>query len=258
MSAQEMYIVQFLANKSSSDLGHVHADTDMARMFNRTAQNLPAEEKMQRHFLINLLAIIMQKPLDRSILSTHLFSPGSLRHTWPLGSSHQHVIGGVHYDCGVQFTEDHIMTHAQGPLQDPSTAHFVTLLSWGALSLGHMLFPEVHHAIYGPVMSQRGIDTRIEAGTDHAWLSTFMHMRVESCWRGLQVKAGLFGDMRMLILNKGLQGLLDTPAAVAADRQTFGSRSESGAFEGALRNLFYTAYNHRQVDQYAHAACYDR
>ena len=189
----------------------------------------------------------MKQTSDHSILFTHLFNPGSIYNTWPLGSSHQHVIGGVHYDCGVQFTEDHIMTYAQGPLQDAPTAHFVTLLSWGALCLGHMLFPEVHGAIYGPVMSHRTIDTRIAAATDHAWLSTFMHMRVESCWRGLQVRAGLSGDTRMLILNQGLRGLLDSPAAVAADRQTFGSRQDSVAFENALRDLFYSAYNHRQA-----------
>ena len=94
-------------------------------------------------------------------------------------------------------------------------------------------------------MSQRGIDPRIAAPTEHAWLSTFMLMRVESCWRGLQLKAGLFGDMRMLLLNTGLHELVVNDAAVAADRQAFGSRQECAAMETALRDIFYAGYNAR-------------
>ena len=247
MTPQEEFVLKFLANLSSQQLEHVHADTDLACMFDRAARTLSADSRMQRHFLVNLLAAIMQQPLDSSILYTHLFNPGNVRNSFPLGSVHPQPVGGVHFDCGVQFTADHDMVGAQAPLQDPASAHFVTLLSWGAFSLGHMFYSDVHATIYGPVMSQRGIDPRIAAATDHAWLSTFMMMRVESCWRGLQVKAGLSADVRMLVLNQGLHDLLNTDAAKQADRRTFGSRQECVYLESALRDIFYAAYNGRQV-----------
>ncbi|KAL0055748.1 hypothetical protein WJX82_004037 [Trebouxia sp. C0006] len=174
---------------------------------------------------------------------------GRVRRTFPLGSIRADVVGGAHFDCGVQFTEDHDMVGAQPPLQDPASAHFVTLLSWGAFCLGHMFFDDVHATIYGPVMSHRGIDSRIRAALDHAWLSTFMLMRVESCWRGLQLKAGLSTHLCMLVLNQGLHNLLNTEAAKQADRQTFGSKQECVALESALRDVFYAAYNRRQEMQ---------
>lgn len=245
MTPKEEFVLHFLANLSSQQLDHVHADTDMAHTFDRATEDLSAETRSQRHFLVNLLAYIMQQPPNSSILSTHLFTPGKVHGSFPLGSTYGHPVGQVHYDCGVQFTEDHDMVGAQPPLQDAASAHFVTLLSWGALSLGHMLFSDVHATIYGPVMSHRGIDPRIAAATDHAWLSTFMLMRVESCWRGLQLKAGLSGDLRMLVLNGGLHNLLNTLPAEQADRQTFSSRQECVALETALRDVFYTAYNSR-------------
>ncbi|KAL0023291.1 hypothetical protein WJX77_003895 [Trebouxia sp. C0004] len=249
MTPKESFVLTFLARLSSRDLKHVHADTDMARMFDRDAHTLTADTRTQRHFLVNLVATIMQQPPDSSILCTHLFHPGTVHNTFPLGSVHAHVVGGVHFDCGVQFTEDHDMVGAQPPLQDPASAHFVTLLSWGAFCLGHMFFDDVHATIYGPVMSHRGVDPRIGGVSDHAWLSTFMLMRVESCWRGLQLKAGLPADVRMLVLNRGLHNLLNTDSAKQADRQTFGSRQECIALESALRDVFYGAYNWRQVMQ---------
>jgi len=247
MTPKESFVLKFLAHLSSQDLDHVHGDTDMARMFDRDTQNLTADSRTQRHFLVNLLATIMQQPPDSSILSTHLFNPGRVHNTFPLGSVHAHAVGPVHFDCGVQFTEDHDMIGAQPPLQDPASAHFVTLLSWGAFCLGHMFFNDVHATIYGPVMSHRGIDPRIGAVSDHAWLSTFMLMRAESCWRGLQLKAGLPADLRMLVLNQGLHNLLNTDSAKQADRQTFGSRQECITLESALRDVFYAAYNRRQA-----------
>ncbi len=247
MTPKESFVLKFLAHLSSQDLDHVHGDTDMARMFDRDAQKLTADSRTQRHFLVNLLATIMQQPPDSSILSTHLFNPGRVHNTFPLGSVHAHAVGPVHFDCGVQFTEDHDMIGAQPPLQDPASAHFVTLLSWGAFCLGHMFFNDVHATIYGPVMSHRGIDPRIGAVSDHAWLSTFMLMRAESCWRGLQLKAGLPADLRMLVLNQGLHNLLNTDSAKQADRQTFGSRQECITLESALRDVFYAAYNRRQA-----------
>ena len=247
MTPKESFVLKFLAHLSSQDLNHVHGDTDMARMFDRDAQTLTADTRTQRHFLVNLLATIVQQPPDSSILSTHLFNPGTVHRTFPLGSVRADVVGGVHFDCGVQFTEDHDMVGAQPPLQDPASAHFVTLLSWGAFCLGHMFFDDVHPTIYGPVMSHRGIDPRIRADSDHAWLSTFMLMRVESCWRGLQLKAGLSADLRMLVLNQGLHNLLNTELAKHADRQTFGSKQECIALESAMRDVFYAAYNRRQA-----------
>ena len=245
MAPKEEFVLLFLAKLSSQQLHHVHHDTDMARMFDRTSQRLPTDDRMQQHFLVNLLASIVQQPPDSSILQTHLFSPSRIRGSWPIGSTYNSPVGGAHYDCGVQFSEDHQLIGAQPPLQDPPSAHFVTLLSWGALTLGHMLFQDVHAGIYGPVMSQRGIDPRIAAPTDHAWLSTFMLMRVESCWRGLQLKAGLSGDMRMLLLNRALHEIVASNTATAADRHAFGSRQECAAMETALRDIFYAAYNAR-------------
>lgn len=231
-----------LAKLSSQQLDHVHGDTDMARMFDRTSHTLPTDDRMQRHFLVNLLASIVQQPPDSSILQTHLFDPSRVRGTWLIGSTYH---PGAHYDCGVQFSEDHEMYRARPPLQDPPSAHFVTLLSWGALTLGHMLFQDVHAGMYGPVMSDRSIDPRVAGPTDHAWLSTFMFMRVESCWRGLQLKAGLSGDMRMVLLNRGLHEIVANNAATAADRQAFSSSEERMAMEIALRDIFYAAYNAR-------------
>ena len=245
MTPKEEFVLLFLAKLSSQQLDHVHHDTDMARMFDRTSQRLPSDDRMQRHFLVNLLASIIQQPPDSSILQTHLFTPSSVHGSWPIGSTYGHPVGGVHYDCGVQFSEDHQLIGAQPPLQDPPSAHFVTLLSWGALTLGHMFFQDVHAGIYGPVMSHRGIDPRIDAPTDHAWLSTFMFMRVESCWRGLQLKAGLSGDLRMLLLNRALHEIVANNAVTAADRQAFGSRQLCAAMETALRDIFYAAYNAR-------------
>ena len=246
MTPKEEFALLFLAHQSSQQLHHVHADTDMARMFDRITHDLPADSRQQRHFLVNLLATIMQQPPDSSILCTHLFTPGLINQTWGLGSTRNAIVGNGHYDCGVQFTEDHNMVAARAPIQDPSSAHFVTLLSWGALVLGHMLFSDVHAAIYGPIMSPRQIDPRIAAATDHAWLSTFMLMRVESCWRGMQLKAGLSGDLRMLLLNRGLHDLLNAIPALA-DRQTLSSTQECTAFESALHDIFYGAYNSRQA-----------
>ena len=140
MTPKEEFVLLFLAKLSSQQLEHVHHDTDMARMFDRTSDRLSTDDRMQRHFLINLLASILQQPPDSSILRTHLFSPGSIQGTWAIGSTYNQPVGGPHYDCGVQFTQDHELIRAQPPLQDPPSAHFVTLLSWGALTLGHMLF----------------------------------------------------------------------------------------------------------------------
>ena len=245
MTPKEEFVLLFLAKLSSQQLTHVHGDTDMARLFDRTSHTLPTDDRMQRHFLVNLLASILQQPPHSSILQTHLFNLSRVRGSWPIGSTYNHPVGGVHYDCGVQFSEDHELYRARPPLQDPPSAHFVTLLSWGALTLGHMLFQDVHAGIYGPVMSQRGIDPRVAGPTDHAWLSTFMFMRVESCWRGLQLKAGLSGDMRMLLLNRGLREIVASHAATVADRQAFGSSQECLAMETALRDIFYSAYNAR-------------
>ena len=243
MTPKEEFVLLFLAKLSSQQLDHVHHDTDMARMFDRTSQRLPSDDRMQRHFLVNLLALIIQQPPNSSILQTHLFTPSSVHGSWPIGSTYGHPVGGVHYDCGVQFSEDHQLIGAQPPLHDPPSAHFVTLLSWGALTLGHMFFQDVHAGIYGPVMSHRGIDPRIDAPTDHAWLSTFMFMRVESCWRGLQLKAGLSGDLRMLLLNRALHEIVANNAVTAADRRAYSSRGECAAMETALRDIFYAAYN---------------
>ena len=242
MTPKEEFVLLFLAKLSSQQLAHVHSDTDMARMFDRTSHTLPNDDRVQRHFLVNLLASIVQQPSDSSILQTHLFNPSTVRGTWLIGSTYN---PGAHYDCGVQFSQDHETYRARPPLQDPPSAHFVTLLSWGALTLGHMLFQDVHAGIYGPVMSHRNIDDRVAGPTDHAWLSTFMFMRVESCWRGLQLKAGLSGDMRMVLLNRGLHEIVANHAATAADRQAFGSSQERVAMETALRDIFYAAYNAR-------------
>ena len=234
MTPKEEFVLLFLAQLSSQQLQHVHQDTELARMFDRTSQGLAPDTRMQRHLLVNLLASIMQQPADSSILQTHLFTPSRLVGSWPIGSTYNHPVGQVHYDCGVKFTEDHELIGAQPPLQEPPSAHFVSLLSWGALALGHMLFQDVHAGTYGPVMSHRGIDARIAAPTDHAWLSTFIFMRVESCWRGLQIKAGLTGDMRMLLLNSALHRMLTDNAAITANRQTFASRQECTAAEIAF------------------------
>ena len=59
------------------------------------------------------------------------------------------------------------------------------------------------------------------------------------------MKAGLSGDMRMLLLNRGLRDVVTSHAAIAADRQAFGSRQECIAMETALRDIFYAAYNAR-------------
>ena len=140
MTPKEGFVLKFLAHLSSQDLNHVHGDTDMACMFDRDAQSLTADSRTQRHFLVNLVATIMQQPPDSSILSTHLFNPGRVRRTFPLGSIRADVVGGAHFDCGVQFTEDHDMVGAQPPLQDPASAHFVTLPKLGSLLPGaHVL-----------------------------------------------------------------------------------------------------------------------
>lgn len=258
MTPKEEFTLLFLAKLSSQQLAHVHNDTDMARMFDRTSHTLPTDDRMQRHFLVNLLASIIQQPPDSSILQTHLFNPSRMCDSWPIGSTYNNPVGRVHYDCGVRFSEDHEPDGARTPLQDPPSAHFVTLLSWGALTLGHMLFQDVHANIYGPVMSPREMDPRIAGPTDHAWLSTFMFMRVESCWRGLQLKAGLSGDMRMAFLNRGLREIVANNAATAADRQAFGSSQERVAMETALRDIFYAAYNARweSQNQNAPTACH--
>lgn len=245
LSPQEQHILVFLSHMSSQDLGHVHPDTDMARMFDRTSTNLDADALEQRHFLVNVLAAVIQLPPGRSVLATHLLSPGQLYHTWPLGSTKHCRVGAVHFDCGVQLSEDYQMIDAQPPLQDPASVYFVTLISWGAFVMGHMLFEENHASMYGPVMSLRNIDDRIPGATDHAWLSKFLLMRIESCWLGLQYKAGVSADTRMLVLNRALQELLTAVPVSQADKQVFANNEERKAYEAALRDAFYVAYNGR-------------
>ena len=235
----------FLANKSPLESGHVHPDTQMAKILDRSSQDLEADSIMQRHFMFNLLAALVQLPRDSSILATHLYCPGQLQYTWPLGSTRHERIEFVHYDCGVRLSEDYEMLNAREPLQDPASAYFVTLISWGALLWSHTLFPESHTAMYGPVMSQRSIDDRIPGATDHAWLSKFILMRIEASWLGLQFKAGISADLRSLVLNRALEEMLLAPAVAQADRHVFASRNQRLPYETALRDAFFVAYNSR-------------
>ena len=137
------------------------------------------------------------------------------------------------------------MIDAQPPLQDPASVYFVTLVSWGAMLLGHMFFDENHAAMYGPVLSQRDIDDRIPGPTDHAWLSKFMLTRVDSCWLGLQYKAGISADVRLLVLVAAVQQLLQAGPVVEADKQVFATNEERKAYEAALRDAFYVVFNAR-------------
>ena len=257
LSPQQQHILVFLSSMSSQDLDHVHPDTDVARMFDRSNRNVEPDALAQRHFLMNLLSAVMQLSADTSILCTHLYRPGQIHHTWPLGSKHRRV-GGVHFDCGVQISEDYEMLDAQPPLQDPASVYFVTLISWGAFVLGHMLFQKNHAEMYGPVMSHRHIDDRIPGDTDHAWLSKFMLIRIESCWLGLQYKAGVTADLRSLVLNRAVEELLSAASVSQADRQVFANNEERKAFEVALRDAFYVAYNGRWVPLFINweSACY--
>ena len=246
MSPQHQRVLEFLCNQSSQDLGHVHPDTDMARMFDRSNTQLSADALAQRHFMINLLAVVLQLPPDSSVLSTHMFAPGDLYHTHPLGSTRNTRVGHVHYDCGVRLSEDFEMIDAQPPLQDPASVYFVTLISWSSMVLGHMLFEENHAAMYGPVLSLREVDERIPGATDHAWLSKFMFVRIESCWMGLQYKAGISADPRLLVLVAAMQKLHTGPVT-QADKRVFATNDECKTYEAALRDAFFEVFNARYV-----------
>lgn len=245
MPPQHQRIFEFLCNQSSQDLQHVHPDTDMARMFDRSKTDLDADATAQRHFLINLLAVVLQLPAGSSVLSTHMFTPGDIHHTHPLGSTRNSRVGRVHYDCGVQLSEDYEVIDAQPPLQDPASVYFVTLVSWGSMLLGHVFFEENHAAMYGPVLSPRDVDTRIPGATDHAWLSKFMFTRIESCWLGLQYKAGISADSRLLVLVAAMQQLLQAGPVILADKHVFATNDERKAYEAALRDAFFEVFNAR-------------